>query len=128
MKEIYLNGKDVNIDADFFVNLGADRDTMVVSPESVKELHYIKERIEKLHYIKFQLDGNGYTAYWSNFTNRLNIKCNDLEFKDGEIADQRLYDLSKKITDDMFGDLVARKIVAWAEGDMPELLILIYKK
>ena len=118
MKEIYLNGKDACIDADFFVNLGADRDTMVVSPESVKELHYIK----------FTLDGNGYTAYWSNFTNRLSIKCNDLEFKDGEIADQRLYNLSKKITDDMFGDLVVRKIVAWAEGDMPELLILIYKK
>lgn len=118
MKEIYLNGKDACIDADFFVNLGADRDTMVVSPERIKELHYIK----------FTLDGCGYTAHWSNFTNRLSIKCNDLEFKDGEIADQRLYDLGKKITDDMFGDLVARKIVAWAEGDMPELLILIYKK
>ena len=118
MKEIYLNGKDVNIDADFFVGLGADRDTMVVSPESAK----------KLHYIKFTLDGCGYTARWSNFTNRLSIKCNDLEFKDGEIADQRLYELSKKITKDMLGDLVARKIVAWAEGDMPELLILIYEK
>lgn len=118
MKEIYLNGKDVNIDADFFVGLGADRDTMVVSPESAK----------KLHYIKFTLDGCGYTARWSNFANRLSIRCNDLEFKDGEIADQHLYELSKKITDDMFGDLVARKIVAWAEGDMPELLILIYEK
>lgn len=118
MKEMYLNGKDVNIDADFFVELGADRGTMVVSPESVKELHYIK----------FQLDGNGYTAYWSNFTNRLSIKCNDLEFKDGKIADQRLYDLSKKITQDMFGDLIVRKIVAWPEGDVPELLILIYEK
>lgn len=118
MKEIYLNGKDACIDADFFVNLGADRDTMVVSPKNVKELHYIK----------FTLDGNGYTAYWSNFTNRLSIKCNDLEFKDGEIADQRLYELSKKITKDMFGDLVVRKIVAWPEGNMPELLILIYEK
>jgi len=106
MKEVYLNGKDVNIDADFFVGLGADRDTMVVSPE----------RIEKLHYIKFQLDGNGYTAYWSNFTNRLSIKCNDLEFKDGEI------------TQDMLGDLVVRKIVAWPEGDTPELLVLLYEK
>lgn len=118
MKEIYLNGKDVNIDADFFAGLGADRDTMVVSPE----------RIEKLHYIKFQLDGNGYTAYWSNFTNRLSIKCNGLEFKDGEIADQRLYELSKKITKDMFGDLIVRKIVAWPEGDMPELMMLFYEK
>ena len=118
MKEIYLNGKDVNIDADFFAGLGADRDTMVISPE----------RIENLHYIKFTLDGNGYTAYWSNFTNRLNIKCNDLEFKDGEIADQRLYELSKKITKDMFGDLFVRKIVAWPEDDMPELMMLFYEK
>ena len=118
MKEVYLNGKDVCIDADFFVGLGADRDTLVVSPESVK----------KLHYIKFVLDGCGYTAYWSNFTNRLSIKCNDLEFKDGEIADQRLCGLSKKITQDMFGDLVVRKIVAWPEGLMPELLLLIYEK
>ena len=118
MKEVYLNGKDVNIDADFFVGLGADRDTMVVSPE----------RIEKLHCIKLQLDGNGYTAYWSNFTNRLSIKCNDLEFKDGEIADQRLYELSKKITQDMLGDLVVRKIVAWPEGDIPELMMLFYEK
>ena len=68
MKEIYLNGKDVNIYADFFVGLGADRDAMVVSPESVK----------KLHCIKFTLDGCGYTARWSNSNNRLNIKCNDL--------------------------------------------------
>lgn len=118
MKEVYLNGKDVNIDADFFAGLGADRDTMVVSPE----------RIEKLHYIKFQLDGNVYTAYWSNFTNRLSIKCNDLEFKDGDIADQRLYELSRKITKDMFGDLIVRKIVAWPEGDMPELMMLFYEK
>ena len=121
MKEVYLNGKDVNIDADFFVNLGADRDTMVASLER-------PERVDNLHYIKFTMDGNGYTAYWSNFTNRLSIKCNDLEFKDGEIADQRLYGLSKRITQDMLGDLVVKKIVAWAEGDMPELIILFYKK
>lgn len=118
MKEMYLNGKDVNIDADFFVGLGADRDTMVVSPE----------RIEKLHCIKFTLDGCGYTAHWSNFANRLSIKCNDLEFKDGEFADRRLFNLSKKFTQDMFGDLVVRKIVAWAEGDMPELMILFYEE
>lgn len=118
MREMYLNGKDVNIDADFFVNLGADRDTMVVSPENVKGLHYIK----------FTLDDNGYTAYWSNFTNRLSIRCNDLEFQDGEIANQRLYELSKKITDDMLGDLIMKKIVAWAEGDMPELMMLFYEK
>ena len=118
MKEIYLNGKDTCIDADFFAGLGADRDTMVVSPE----------RIKNLHCIKFQLDGCGYTAHWSNFTNRLTIKCNDLEFKDGKIADQRLYELSKKITKDMFGDLIVRKIVAWPEGDMPELMMLFYEK
>jgi len=118
MKEIYLNGKDTCIDADFFAGLGADRDTMVVSPESNKNLHYIK----------FQLDGCGYTAHWSNFTNRLTIKCNDLEFKDGKIADQRLYELSKKITKDMFGDLIVRKIFAWPEGDMPELMMLFYEK
>ena len=45
---MYLNGKDVNIDADFFVGLGADRDTMVVSPERIKELHYIKFKIIEL--------------------------------------------------------------------------------
>lgn len=118
MRERYLNGKDVNIDADFFVGLGADRDTVVVSPE----------RIEKLHYIKFTLDGCGYTAHWSNFTNRLSIRCNDLEFKDGEIADRRLFNLSKKITKDMLGNLIVKKIVAWAEGDMPELMILFYEK
>lgn len=118
MKEVYLNGKDVNIDADFFVGLGADRDTMVVSPERIKELHYIK----------FTLDGNRYKAFWSTLNNRLTIICEDLEFKDGEIADKRLYELSKKITQDMFGDLIVRKIVAWPEGDMPELMMLFYEK
>jgi hypothetical protein len=118
MKEIYLNGKDACIDADFFVGLGADRDTMVVSPENIKALHYIK----------FTLDGNRYKAFWSSYNNRLTIKCDDLEFKDGEIADQRLYELSKKFTQDMFGDLVVRKIVAWPEGDMPELMMLFYEK
>ena len=41
---------------------------MVVSPE----------RIKALHYIKFTLDGCGYTAHWSNFTNRLNINVRPL--------------------------------------------------
>lgn len=118
MKEIYLNGKDACIDADFFAGLGADRDTMVVSPESNKGLRHIK----------FTLDDCGYTAFWSSSNNRLTIKCNDLEFKDGKIADQRLYELSKKITKDMFGDLIVRKIVAWPEGDMPELMMLFYEK
>lgn len=118
MKEVYLDGKDVCIDADFFVGLGADRDTMVFSPECIKVLHYIK----------FTLDGNRYKAFWSSLNNHLNIKCDDLEFKDGEIADQRLCELSKKITKDMFGDLVVRKIVARPEGDTPELVMLFYKK
>jgi hypothetical protein len=118
MKEVYLNGKDVNIDADFFVGLGADRDTMVFSPDIIKTLRYIK----------FTLDGNRYKAFWSTLNNRLTIICEGLEFKDGEIADKRLYELSKKITQDMFGDLVVRKIVAWPEGDMPELMIIFYEK
>ena len=37
-------------------------------------------------------------------------------------------ELNKKITPDMFGDLVVRKIVARPEGDMPELMILFYEK
>lgn len=118
MKEVYLNGKDVNIDADFFVGLGADRDTMVFSPDIIKTLRYIK----------FTLDGNRYKAFWSTLNNRLTIICEGLEFKDGDIADKRLYELSKKITPDMFGDLVVRKIVAWPEGDMPELMIIFYEK
>jgi len=118
MKEVYLNGKDVNIDADFFVGLGADRDTMIFSPDIIKTLRYIK----------FTLDGNRYKAFWSTLNNRLTIICEDLEFNDVEIADERLCELNKKITPDMFGDLVVRKIVARPEGDMPELMILFYEK
>lgn len=117
MKEIYLNGKDVNIDADFFVGLGADRDTIEFSKRPMGG-----------HIAKFKIGGNAFSGTWNEWTNRLNIKCNDLEFKDGEIADQRLYELSKKFTQDMFGDLVVRKIVAWPEGDMPELMMLFYEK
>ena len=101
-----------NVIENILADLGVDRNTMVMSPE----------RIENLHYIKFTLDGCGYTAYFTNFANRIDIKCNDLEFKDGEIADQRLYDLSKKINNPD-GNIVM-KIVVWPEGDMPELMIL----
>ena len=118
MKEVYLNGKDVNIDADFFVGLGADRDTMIFSPDIIKTLRYIK----------FTLDGNSYKAFWSTLNNRLTIVCEDLEFKDGEIAEKRLSELNKKITQDMFGDLIVRKIVARPEGYIPELMILFYEK
>ena len=123
MKEVYLNGKDVNIfAADFFAGLGADLDTMVYT------MVFSSEYTKTLHRIKFTLDGNRYTALWSNFSNRLNIKCDDLEFQDGEIANERLCELNKKITPDMFGDLVVRKIVARPEGDMPELMITFYEK
>lgn len=121
MKEVYLNGKDVNIDADFFEGLGADRDSMAVivdSPGDVRETYHFE----------FTLDGNRYRASWLSLSNRLNIKCIDLEFKGKDIAGNRLYELSKKITPDMLGDLIVRQIVVQPEGDMPKLIISFYKK
>ena len=121
MKEVYLNGKDVNIDADFFEGLGADRDSMalmVASPGTIKERYHFE----------FAIDGNRYRASWLSLSNRLTIKCIDLEFKDREVAINRLYELNKKITPDMFGDLIVRHIVVRPEGDMPELVILFYEK
>jgi hypothetical protein len=117
MKEVYLNGKDVCIDADFFVDLGADRDTIEFSRKPMGE-----------HDVKFKIGDNAFWGSWNDWMNRISIFCDGLGFKDGEIADQRLYELSKRVTQDMFGDLVVRKIVAWPEGDMPELMILIYEK
>lgn len=121
MKEVYLNGKGVNIDADFFEGLGADRDSMalmVASPGSANETYHFE----------FTLDGNRYRASWLSLSNRLNIKCIDLEFKDKDIASNRLYELSKKITPDMFGDLIVRQIVVQPEGDMPKLIMSFYEK
>ena len=121
MKEVYLNGKDVNIDADFFEGLGADRDSMAVivdSPGSIKETYHFE----------FAIDGNRYRASWLSLSNRLTIKCIDLEFKDREIASNRLYELNKKITPDMFGNLIVRQIVVRPEGDIPELVMMFYEK
>lgn len=117
MKEIYLNGKDVNVDADFFVGLGADRDSIRFEKKPMGE-----------HSAEFVIDGVKYIAGWNEWINRMDIKCADLSYQDGEIADQLLYGLSRKFTQDMFGDLVVRKIVAWPEGMVPELVILFYEK
>ena len=121
MKEVYLNGKDVNIDADFFEGLGADRDSMalmVASPGTIKETYHFE----------FTIDGNRYGASWLSRSNRLTIKCIRLRFKDREVAINRLYELNKKITPDMFGNLIVRHIVVRPEGDMPELVMLFYEK
>lgn len=121
MRAVYLNGKDVNIDADFFEGLGADPDSMAVivdSPGSIKETYHFE----------FAIDGNRYRASWLSLGNRLTIKCIDLEFKDREIASNRLYELTKIITPDMFGDLIVRQIVVRPEGDMPELVMLFYEE
>jgi hypothetical protein len=117
MKEIYLNGKDVNVDADFFVGLGADKDNIRFEKKPMGE-----------HTAELVIDGVKYIAEWNEWTNRMDIKCADLSYQDGEIADQLLYGLSRKLTQDMFGDLVVRKFVAWPEGMMPELVILFYEK
>lgn len=121
MRAVYLNGKDVNIDADFFEGLGADRDSMTVmvdSPGSIKETY---------HY-EFTIDGNRYRASWLSLSNRLTIKCIDLEFKDREIASNRLYELTKIITPDMLGNFIVRQIIARPEGDMPELVMMFYEE
>lgn len=121
MKEVYLNGKDVNIDADFFEGLGADPDSMAVivdSPGSIKETYHFE----------FAIDGNRYRASWLSLGNRLTIKCIDLEFKDREIASNRLYELTKKITPDMLGNFIVRQIIVRPEGDMPELALMFYEE
>lgn len=121
MRAVYLNGKDVNIDADFFEGLGADRDSMAVivdSPGSIKETYHFE----------FAIDGNRYRASWLSLGNRLTIKCIDLEFKDREIASNRLYELTKIITPDNLGNFIVRQIIVRPEGDMPELVMMFYEE
>lgn len=121
MRAVYLNGKDVNIDADFFEGLGADPDSMAVivdSPGSIKETYHFE----------FAIDGNRYRASWLSLGNRLTIKCIDLEFKDREIASNRLYELTKIITPDNLGNFIVRQIIVRPEGDMPELVMMFYEE
>ena len=116
-KEVYINGKDCNIDADFFVGLGADRDSIKLDKKPMGN-----------HTAEFVLCGNRYLAQWNEWINRIDISCPDLSFQEGEIADQRLYALSGRITQEMLGGLEAKKMVVWPEGMKPELMILLYEK
>ena len=121
MRAVYLNGKDVNIDADFFEGLGADRDSMtlmVASPGTIKETYHFE----------FTIAGNRYGASWLSRSNRLTIKCIRLRFKDREVASNRLYELTKKITPDMLGNFIVRQIIVRLEGDMPELALMFYEE
>lgn len=121
MRAVYLNGKDVNIDADFFEGLGADPDSMAVivdSPGDVRETYHFE----------FTIDGNRYRASRLSLGNRLTIKCIDLEFKDREIASNRLYELTKIITPDNLGNFIVRQIIVRPEGDMPELVMMFYEE
>ena len=121
MRAVYLNGKDVNIDADFFEGLGADRDSMtlmVASPGTIKETYHFE----------FTIDGNRYGASWLSRSNRLTIKCIRLRFKDREVAINRLYELTKIITPDKLGNFIVRQIIVRPEGDMPELALMFYEE
>ena len=112
-----INGRDTTMDASFFINeLNADAETIKTRTEGDET------------FVDFVVGGQSYTAKWYSRSNSIRITCDGFKRKDDDIADQRLYELSKRFTNDMFGDLVVRKIVAWPEGDRPELLVLLYEK
>ena len=117
MHPIFINGIDVCIDADFFVGLGADRDTIEV----------VRDPIAEGYEYKFIIDDQVFVASWFENDNALHINCAGIKYADWEIADKKLLHLSDIMTQDMFGGLIVRKIVARAEGCMPELLILFYE-
>lgn len=120
MHPVYTNGRDTCIDGDFFIGLGADRDSI---------RYTLPEHLNKgQHELGFRIGDEYYSSRWNDQNNRISITCEGLSYDQYELADQRLYALSKKITKDMFGDLVVRKIVAWPEGMKPELMILLYEK
>lgn len=121
MRAVYLNGKDVNIDADFFEGLGADPDSMAVIVESPGD-------VRETYHFEFIIDGNRYRASWLSLGNRLAIKCIDLGLKDREIASNRLYELTKIITPDKLGNFIVRQIIVRLEGDMPELALMFYEE
>ena len=118
MKPVLLNGKDASIDYDFFVGLGADRNNIIFTPDMPKGLHEVG----------FKLNGNYYSARWSDKQNVLRITCEGLNYSEYTFADQRLYELSKSIGKEVFGDFIIRKIVAWPEGSKPELMIVFYEQ
>ena len=119
-KEVYINGKDCNIDADFFVGLGADRDSIRYTLP--------KHLNEGQHEVGFRIGTEYFSARWSDRNNRLNITCEGIPYDKYDIADQRLYALSGRITQEMLGGLEAKKMVVWPEGMKPELMILLYEK
>ena len=115
---VYINGRDTTLDASFFINeLNAD-------PESI----VVPEADEECHKLIFTIAGNQYSARWYDFSNSIYINCVGLFPEEDDVADERLYNLSKSIPADAFGDFIVKKIVAWPEGNRPELLILLYEE
>ena len=117
MRPMLINGRDTTMDASFFINeLNADAET-------------IRTRVEGDEtFVDFVVDGQSYTAKWYSWSNSIRITCDGFKREEDDIADQKLYELSKRFTNDMFGDLIARRMVVWPEGDRPVLLVLLYEK
>lgn len=116
MKPALINGRDVSLDADFFIELGADRESIAVLSEKPGE-----------HRFGFVIDGTRFLAKWYDDNNVLFISCPEIPLADADTADKALYALSRKMVKSTFGDLVARKIVTRPEGCSPELLVILYQ-
>ena len=117
MPSMFISGRDVAIDASFFINgLNADAETITIRTDDDET------------FVNFVVDGQRYTAKWYDWNNSIRITCDDLNYDEYEVADRKLYELSKRFTNDMFGDLIARRMVVWPEGDRPVLLVLLYEK
>ena len=117
MPSMFISGRDVAIDTSFFINgLNADAETITIRTDDDET------------FVNFVVDGQRYTAKWYDWNNSIRITCDDLNYDEYEVADRKLYELSKRFTNDVFDNLFVRKNVVWAEGDKPVLLVLLYEK
>lgn len=112
-KRLLLNGKDLNIDADFFKELGAEEYTDAGS---------FKDYFRK----NFKTPEGLFFASWWNNDNLLRICCDDLDFSERDKEEKRLWSLVCRLDGIDFGDTVVKSRIVNIEGERPLLSVSFF--
>lgn len=116
-KRALLNGKDVNIDVDFFNEIGA-------LPGTYRNAGSVGD----YHRMNFTTPEGLFFAGWLETDNTIRVNCDDLTYADKDVAVSRLQILLSRLYSTDFQDITVRATIVEQEGEHPILRISFFQE
>ena len=119
MNKIYLNGKDTNIDCDFFYNV------LRATPDT----YNTKECVKPFHSVTFETPDGKFSGRWKDTENVLKIECIGVDIDDTIEQTYRLSVLENLIDSEDWGEeLEVMPFIVRKSNDICALEIFFYER